>query len=337
MPKFVRIHDGPSLQPDGSGLERLQLDELPMPEPQDDEVRIKVEAFGLNYGDFNLMDNNYTFLLEKFPSTFSGEACGMIDALGPHAKHFKVGDRVATLPRKDSRRGVSGEYALLPEYYVTTCPENLTSNEGASVWVQYLTAYYALYTEGHIRPGDYLLNCAASSSAGIAATELGKLAGATVIGTTRGTDNVEFILETGADHVISTEMEDIGTRILEITNGHGVRLIYDPIGGELTQQYAKALGHKAIIFYYGILGGLETVLPMVEMIRKAAVMMPYSVFNYIYNPELKQEAVTFIYDALLDGRLKPRIDRTFPLEDFRAAYEYQWIAKNRRGKILINP
>jgi len=114
MPGFVRIHDG-------DGLDRLRLDDLPMPQPANDEVRIRVEAFALNYGDFNLMDKDYPFILD-FPSTFGDEACGVIDGVGPGVKSFEVGERVGTLPWMNAGYGVNGEYALVPEYYVAPCP-----------------------------------------------------------------------------------------------------------------------------------------------------------------------------------------------------------------------
>ena len=329
MARFVRIHEG-------SGLDRLQLDELPKAEPRNDEVRIRVEAFALNYGDFGLMDNDYPFHLE-FPSTFGDEMCGIVDAIGPGVTRFGLGDRVGSLPWMNAGYGVNGEYALVPEYYLAPCPENLTPDEGASIWVQYLTAYYGLYTAANIRPGDYLLNCAASSSAGIAATQLALLAGATVIGTTRGKDNVEFIHETGAQYVISTDEENLSERVMEITNRRGVRVIYDPIGGPLTRLYTHALAQNAIILLYGSLSGEDSVVPLNEMIQASAIMRPHSVYSYINNPGLKQEAIDFITDALAAGRLKTRVDRSFPLDDFRAAYEYQLAGKNRRGKILINP
>jgi NADPH:quinone reductase-like Zn-dependent oxidoreductase len=322
MAKYIRIHEG-------AGIDRLHLDDLPMPEPDNDEVRIRVEAFSLNYGDFGLMEGDYPFTVE-LPSTFGDEACGVVDAIGPRAKTFKVGDRVGTLPWMNDGYGVNGEFAIVPEYYVAPCPEKLSANEGASIWVQYMTAYYGMYTAANIHPGDVLLNCAASSSAGIAATQLAKLAGATVIGTTRGNDNIE-------DYVISTSTDDVSARILDITGGRGVRVVYDPVGGPLTQQYAAGLGHKAIVLLYGSMSEQDTVVPINEMIQKSAIMQPHSVYSYINDPELKAEAIKFISDALNDGRLATCVDRSFPLADFRAAYEYQWAAKNRRGKILINP
>jgi NADPH:quinone reductase-like Zn-dependent oxidoreductase len=327
--RFVRIHEG-------SGLDRLRLDDIPVPEPGPAEVRISVEAFALNYGDFGLMEGDYPFTVQ-LPSTFGDEASGVIDAVGTGVTNFKVGDRVGTLPWMNAGYGVNGELAVVPEYYVTHCPKNLDANSSASIWITYLTAYCGLYTAAAITTDDFVLICAASSSAGIAATQLAKLAGATVIGTTRGDDNVQFILESGADHVLVTSEDELSARIAEITDGHGVRVVYDPVGGPLLQQYAGGLARNAIILLYGSMSGQESVVPLIEMIQTNSILRPHSVYNYIDDADWKQESIAFITDAMEDGRLHPPVDRSFPLDDFRSAYDYQWAAKNRRGKILINP
>lgn len=117
MARSIRIHAG-------SGFGRMRLDELPIPEPSTNEVRIKVDAFALNYGDFDLMDGDYPFRLE-LPSTFGDEASGVVDAVGPDVSEFEIGDRIGTLPWMNSGYGVNGEFALVPEYYVTHSPANL--------------------------------------------------------------------------------------------------------------------------------------------------------------------------------------------------------------------
>ena len=327
MPKALRIHSF-------SGIDGLRLDEVELPEPSGAEVRIKVDAFALNYGDFGLMRDDYVFSLE-LPSCFGDEATGIVDALGPKATKFELGERVSTVTFLNEGYGVNAEYALFPEDYLARYPANLTPAEGTSIWVQYLTAYYALYATAGIGPADYVLITAASSSAGIGGTQLAKLAGARVIGTSRTSANRAFILETGADHVIATQEEDVAGRILEITGGAGARVVYDPVGGPLTAAYADALGQGAIIFLYGDMGGEPTHVPIAEAIRSNAVIRPHSVYNFVNRKELRESGIAFVYKALEDGRIKPRIDRTFPLERFREAFAYQLAARNRRGKIIV--
>ena len=223
-----------------------------------------------------------------------------------------------------SRKTISQQY-----------PASLSPAEGTSIWVQYLTAYYALYVAAGIGPEDFVLITAASSSAGIGGTQLAKLAGARVIGTSRTSANRAFILETGADHVIATQEENVAERILDITGGAGARIVYDPVGGPLMAAYADAFGQDAIVFLYGDMSGEPTHVPISEAIRRNAVIRPHSVYNFVNRKELRESGVAFVYKALEDGRIKPYIDRTFPLERFREAFAYQLAAKNRRGKIIV--
>ena len=327
MPKALRIHDF-------SGIDGIRLDEVAIPEPKGTEVRIKVEAFALNYGDFGLMEDDYVFSLD-LPSCFGDEATGIVDALGPDATRFNIGDRVSTVTFLNEGYGVDAEYALFPEDYLAGYPENLSVVEGTSIWVQFLTSYYAFYEVAKIRPEDFVLITAASSSAGNGGTQLAKLAGTTVIGTSRTSANRDFILENGADHVIATEEEDVSKRILDITDGAGVRIVYDPVGGPLTAQYADAFGQDGIVFLYGDMSRQPTPVPIAEAIRKNVVIRPHSVYNFVNKKELRESGIDFIYSALETGKIKPLIDRTFPLERFREAFDYQLAASNRRGKIVI--
>ena len=327
MPKALRIHSF-------TGIDGIRLDEVEMPEPRGAEVRIKVDAFALNYGDFGLMEDDYIFSLE-LPACFGDEAAGTVDALGPQATKFKVGERVSTVTFRNEGYGVNAEYALFPEDYLARYPANLPVAEGTSIWVQYLTAYYALHVVARIRAEDTVLITAASSSAGIGATQLAKLAGARVVGTSRTSANRAFILETGADHVIATREENVAERILEITGGAGARIVYDPVGGALMAQYADAFGQDAIVFLYGDMGGEPTAVPISEAIRRNAVIRPHSVYNFINRKELRESGVAFVCAALENGSIKPYVDRTYPLARFREAFAYQLAAKNRRGKIVI--
>lgn len=327
MPKALRIHDF-------SGIGGLRLDEVEMPEPSGAEIRIKVDAFALNYGDFGLMQDDYVFSLE-LPSCFGDEATGTVDALGPKATKFELGERVSTVTFLNEGYGVNAEYALFPEDYLARYPASLSPAEGTSIWVQYLTAYYALYVAAGIGPADFVLITAASSSAGIGGTQLAKLAGARVIGTSRTSANRAFILETGADHVIATQEENVAERILDITGGAGARIVYDPVGGPLMAAYADAFAQDAIVFLYGDMSGEPTHVPISEAIRRNAVIRPHSVYNFVNRKELRESGVAFVYKALEDARIKPYIDRTFPLERFREAFAYQLAAKNRRGKIIV--
>ena len=329
MPKVLRLHEYKG--PDG-----LQIDELPLTEPKDNEVRFKVEAFALNYGDFELMENEYMFSMD-LPSRIGDEASGVVDAIGPNVTKFKIGDRVSSMPWMNEGYGVNGEFAIVPEMFLAKYPGNLTPAEGCALWVSYLTAYYAMAQISQVKSGDYVLITAAVAAASMAAMDMANLLGATVIGTKRTQQDKDWLLEQGAAHVIITNDEDVSARVQEITGGKGCRVIYDAIGGHFVQRYVGAMGKGCDIYLYGGMDGRPTILPEIEMTQAGAVLRPFTVYNHIYDSEQRSRGVKFVYDAAKSGKIKPRIDRIFAFEDFREAFAYQLAGKGRRGKIIITP
>jgi NADPH:quinone reductase-like Zn-dependent oxidoreductase len=327
MPKALRLHEY-------RGIDGLTLDELPLPHPERDEVRIKVDAFALNYGDFDLFENKYVFSLD-LPARIGDECAGVVDAVGPDVKHFQPGERVSTLPWMNAGYGVDGDYALCPESFIARYPDCLTSAEVCSIWVQYLTAYFALLEVAELSSKDTVLITAASSSAGTAAMQIAHCVGATAVGTTRTRDNAAFLKDVGFDHVIVTDTQIIESEVMRCTGNIGARVIYDPIGGDFMQQYAGALAKHGQIFLYGGMSGQATVLPEITLTQKGACLRAFSVYSHIEDPEERQRGVDFVYRALEDRRLRPIVDRVFPLEAFREAFTYQYTAKNRRGKIVV--
>jgi len=323
MPRFLSIHEG-------TGPDRLQLDDLP--EPKNDEVRIRVEAFTLNYGDFGLMDNDYPFLLE-FPATFGDEMCGIVDAIGPGVTLFKLGERIGSLPWMNAGYGVNGEYALVPEYYLAPCPENLTSNEGASIWVQYLTAYFPPVEIGELGADSSVLIIAATGSTGLGALQLAQCLGVRSICTTRFDSNRRYLEEARADFVIATETEDLNLRLQEI--GGGVDLVYDPVGGKIISAYADALARDAKVVIYGGISCEPTILPELQLTKTNATVHLYSGMNYMENSEYRDRGISFIHDHLDRGQLKPVVDRTFPFTDFSAVFAHMNNTRQQHGKVVI--
>ena len=150
---------------------------------------------------------------------------------------------------------VHGEVAITPEIYLTHCPNNLIFTESCSIWMQYLTAYYPFVEIAKIKEGDFVLIGAASSSAGLGAIDIVKSCGGSVIATTRSSKKMNFLQNCGADEVINTTEGNLSEKILEFTNGNGVRAVYDPIGNHFYEKYLDALQMGAIVFHFGLLSG----------------------------------------------------------------------------------
>ena len=327
MPKIVRFHKT-------GEADVLKLDDLPLVEPGKGEVRLKVEAIGLNRAEIMFRKGQY---LEppQLPSRLGYEASGFIDAVGPEVTDFQVGDRVSTIPSFPmGQYGVYGESAIVPAYAAAKYPEILSAIEGAAIWMQYMTAYGALIHYGNIQKGDATLITAASSSVGLAAIQIVKATGGVAIATTRGTDKKSFLLKAGADHVIVTDDEDLVKRGMTLTSGKGARLIFDPVGGPLLEQLAAVAAHGGIIFEYGALSPNPTPFPLFTALAKGLTVRGYTLFEIVKNPETLKEGKEYIYKGLESGSLKPIIDRTFPLEDIVEAHRYMK-SNQQKGKIVV--
>lgn len=327
MPKVVQFHEL-------GGPEVLKVEEWQAPTLQKGEVLLDVAAFALNRADI-LFFQGLHYSLPTLPSRLGSEASGTIVAVGEGVDRFAVGDRVSTIPFANARYGVHGEQAVMHQDFLAAWPDTLSAVEATSIWMQYLTGYYPVVDIGNAKDDDYVLVTAASSSAGLGAIEIARCTGACVIATTRSGAKSDAILSAGAHHVIATEKEDVAERIMEISGGKGVRVIYDAVGGSLYDRYTDALAEDAIIFLYGLLDGEPTKVDVVKMVRKNAILHPYSMFNEVRHPERLERGMAYILERLKDGRLKPRInDRIFTMDDAVDAYRYM-LTGEQIGKIVV--
>jgi len=321
--------------PGYSGYRSLTLATEPPQEPGAGEVRLKVRAFALNWGDMDLMLDNYSFSFPRFPARVGIEAEGIIDALGPGVSGWSPGDAVGTLPYFYANRGVSGDQAIVDARYLARTPPGLSATEGASIWMQFLTAYYPLCEVTPVGPGQAVLVAAGTSTAGASALQIGRMRGALMIATTRDAANRDYLLEMGADHVLVTGAEPLAPRLRALTGGRGVDVAFDPVGAGLIGDYADALAPGARIYFYGTLDTLAPTLPLKAMFQANAVFHPYSVFNYVMDDAARARGIAFVTQAIATGTLAPRIDRVFPMEGYRDAFDYLRAPRARHGKVVV--
>ncbi|WP_342349391.1 zinc-dependent alcohol dehydrogenase family protein [uncultured Nitrospira sp.] len=327
MPKIVRFHQI-------GGPEVLNLEDLPLAEPGKGEIRMKVEAIGLNRAEIMLRKGQY-LETPQLPSRLGYEAAGVIDAVGQGVTDLRVGDRVSTIPSFSmSQYGVYGESAIVPASAAAKYPDTLSPIEGAAIWMQYMTAFGALIEYGGLKKDDTVLITAASSSVGLAAIQIVKAAGGVAIATTRGADKKAFLLEAGADHVIVTDEEDLVERGMALTSGKGVRLVFDPVAGPLLEQLAAVTAPGGIIFEYGALAPHPTPYPLFPALAKGLTIRGYTLFEIVKNPEMLKRGKEYIYQGLESGALKPIIDRTFPLTEIAEAHRYM-VSNQQKGKIVV--
>jgi NADPH:quinone reductase-like Zn-dependent oxidoreductase len=316
------------------GPEVLKFEDQPSREPNAGEVRIRVQAVGLNRAEALYMRGHY---LEqpRLPSGLGYEAAGIVQAIGPGVEATWVGRPVATVPGFSiNNYPVLGEEAVVPIANIAPYPEKLTPLEGAAMWMQYLTAWGGLVSVGRVAKGDFVLISAASSSVGIAAIQVASEEGAIAIATTRTSKKREELHEAGADHVIATAEEDLATRVHEITGGKGARVIFDPVAGPFVEQLVGAAADHGILIEYGSLSLQPTPFPLVVALHKQLTMRGYTIREINADPDLTRTAREYIFDRVADGRFQIKIAKTFPFAETAKAYRY--LESNEQiGKVVI--
>jgi len=328
MARIVRFHAT-------GGPEVLRIEEEPLSPPGKGEVRIAVKAIGLNRAE-SLFRQGMYLDAPTLPSRLGYEAAGTVEAVGAGVTRFKVGDRVSTLPAFSmGRYGVYGDSVVVPSDAVSSFPGNLSFEEGASIWMAYLTAYGALVELGKLRKGHHVLITAASSSVGHSSIQIVRAAGGVPIATTRNPEKTGVLRQAGADHVIVTGQEDLAARVMEITKGRGADLIFDPVAGPAVEALAAAAAREATIFVYGLLSMEPTPFPLTVALKKGLSLRGYTVFEIVSVPERLDRARNYIFDGLKSGALWPVIDRIFrPLESIVEAHRYLE-SNQQNGKIVV--
>lgn len=326
MPKIVRFYET-------GGAEVLQIEDVSETVPAAGEVCIDVKALGLNRAEVAFRSGQYV-MQPQLPSRLGYEAAGIVSAIGDGVTNVRPGDVVSVIPGFDfGRYGVYGETATVPAQWVTHHPASLTFEQAAALWVQYLTAYGALVTFSDLQKGQSVLITAASSSVGVAAIQIAKDIGATVIATTRGADKRDFLLGAGADHVIISDEEDLVERAMAITGGWGVDVAFDPIAGPFLQKLANAAAFGGTIHIYGALLG-EPEYPLFTALSKALTVHAYTFFELTSRPGKLDEAIDYISAAIEGGRFTPVIDSVFTLDKIVDAHRYME-TNRQRGKIVV--
>ena len=327
MPKIVRFHEF-------GGPEVLSIEEEKLRQPGKGEVRLKVQAVGLNRAESMFMHGQYVEP-PKLPAGVGYEAAGVVEAVGPDVDKNWIGKRVAIIPAFSMNDyAMLGEEVIAPAAALGEYPPNLSPVEGAAIWMQYVTAYGALIAIAHLAKGDFVVIQAASSSVGIAAIEIARTEGAISIATTRKSNKKADLLSIGADHVIAIEEEDIVARVMEITSGKGARVIFDPVAGPFLEKLAESAAIGGIVFEYGWLSMQPTPFPLVTALLKGLSIRGYSLMEITRNPEKLPAAKKYVYDRLADGRFHPKVARVFPFAQTVEAYKY--LESNAQvGKVVI--
>lgn len=323
MAQIVRFHRT-------GGPETLQLDEIDVRAAGAGEVRIRVEAIGLNRSDSILFHGHHP-VQPVLPSRLGQEAAGRIESVGPGVTGLSVGDAVSIVPRMAPEFGTMGSLIVAPAVYVIKHPPQLTMIEASALWAPFLTAHGTLFAAGGLKRGETVVMTAAASSVGLAAIQLANRAGAITIAVTRTRQKADRLLAAGARHVIVSDEEPVGDAIRRLTGGRGADLVTDAVAGPGITDLAGAIAVQGRYVLYGILSGAPTPLPV-----QAAFASHLTFRTFVLDPAVIDlgAAIEDISNGLASGALTTPIDRTFPLEAVVEAFHL--LESGRQfGKIVL--
>jgi len=311
--------------------EPLRLESLPpLPPPGPGQVRVAIRAAGLNFPDTLMIAGRYQ-LKPPLPFIPGMEAAGVVEEAGPGADAWKPGDRVVIR----LRYGAFAEAALVPATDLIALPAAFSFVEGACFHVAAATAAHAVMQRGRLAPGETLLVHGAGGGVGLAAVEVGKLLGATVIAVAGGEEKLAVARARGADHLIDHRQGDFRPRVLELTGGRGADVVFDPVGGDVFDASLRCTAWGGRILIVGFAGGrIQTIQGNQPLLKGIDIVGVQALTHAERDPASGAAYTRWIYGHAGEGRLRPHVSRSFPLEQFAPAL--QMLSERRAiGRIAL--
>lgn len=327
MSQAIRFHET-------GGPEVLQYEEVQVGEPGPGEVRVKVQAIGLNRAEVMFRSGAY-LEAPSLPAGLGYEGAGLVEAVGDDVAGIAAGDEVSVIPAFSMNDySFYAERAIVPAHAVTPRPRGLDAIQASAVWMAYLTAYGALIDIGGLSAGEAVIVPAASSSVGLAAIQIANSVGAVPIAATRTSTKVDDLKRAGAAHVIATEEQDLAAEVMKITDRTGARMVFDPVAGPMVETLVEAMASHGILFLYGALAGAPTPFPLIAGLGKALTMRGYTLFEIVGDPDRFARGKQFVRDGLESGDFKPVVARTFGFDEIVEAHRYME-SNQQFGKIVV--
>ena len=308
-----------------------RVKDIPKPEPGPGEVRIKVRAAAVNFPDLMQTRGEHQHK-PPVPFTPGMELAGEIDALGEGVTRFKVGDAVA-----GGGRGAMAEYAVLPAAGLHLKPAGLSFSQAAGYPVAYLTAYVGLVRAAQTRPGEWVLVHGAAGGVGLAAVDLARLLGAKVIAASSSDEKLAVIQKEYAPDAVVNVTGGFRERVKEITGGKGADVLYDPVGGDVFDESIRCIAFGGRILSIGFTSGRLPVLPVNIALIKGFSVHGVRAGEYGRQfPEKGHENNEAIWKLADEGKVHPRVDKEYSLDEWRAAFD-SLADRKVIGKTIVRP
>ena len=305
------------------GPDVLRLADLPVPEPGDGEVLIRVSAVGVNYADTHQRTNDYLAPYE-LPLVPGGEVAGVRE---------DTGERVVAM----TGTGGYAEYATAPAALTFPIPEGVDDATAVALLIQGLTAWHLYRTSAQLRPGESVVVHAAAGGVGSLAVQLGKQLGAgRVIATASTEDKRALAVELGADVAVDASPAGMKERLEEANEGRKVDVVFEMAGGEVFDQSLAALAPFGRIVTYGIASREPNQVSTGSLMRRSRAVVGFWLMHCIGRPEMVDDALADLFERVRQGELRVHVGATYPLSE--AARAQVDVAERRTtGKVLLDP
>jgi NADPH2:quinone reductase len=321
--KAIRVHET-------GDASVLRYEEAPMPEPKEGEVRIKVEAAGLNF-----IDTYHRMGWYPLPRPFilGQEAAGVVDSVGAGVSDFQPGDAVAYC----MAQGGYADYAVAPARLLVKVPSGVSSQQAAAVMLQGMTAHYLTHSTYPLKAGDIALIHAAAGGTGALVVQMAKMLGAHVIATVGSEEKAAVARASGADDVIVYTQQDFEAETKRLTGGKGCHVVYDSVGKATFEKSLNCLRPRGYMVLFGQASGqVDPLNPQVLNQKGSIYLTRPSLGAYISTRDELLWRANDLFTWLAAGKLEVRIDKSFPLAEAAAAHTYLE-GRNTKGKVLLIP
>jgi len=321
---------------EAGGPDALKLTETATPEPGPGQVRIAVKAAGVNFPDTLIIRDLYQFRPER-PFAPGGEVAGIVEAAGAGITALKQGDRVLA-------GGINGGYAthfLCDAARANKIPDSMPFDEAAAFMLTYGTSHYALKDRAQIKQGESLFILGAAGGVGAAAIELGKAMGAKVVAGVSSEDKANFCKELGADETLVYPREldrdtqkALSGEIKKLCGGDGANVVYDAVGGDYAEPAIRALAWEGRFLVVGFPAGIPKIPLNLTLLKSCQIVGVFWGAFTMRDPKRNAEHVAELFRWYTEGKIKPRVTATFPLE--QAADALKLIeARKATGKVVL--
>ncbi|MBW8783717.1 MAG: NADPH:quinone oxidoreductase family protein [Novosphingobium sp.] len=322
MPRAVTGHQfGPP--------ETYKLEEFEPREPGPSEVRLAIKAIGISYVDVLTALGKYQ-VSPPLPFIPGSECAGIVEAVGDGVSHIAVGDRVMG----SSFGGIFAEANTFRASSFSNVPKALTIEQAAVFPPSYMTGYHALVDRGRLRAGETLLVLGAAGATGVAAIQVGKHLGARVIASASSRQKRELALKAGADAAIDTRSPTWRDDLKAANGGKPIDVVFDPVGGDMTDPAFRSLGYDGRYLVVGFTGGISSLKTNLPLIKTASLIGVQLRVAMEQEPDKANTAKAAIGEMAANGELRPVIGKTYPLEDYVAAMNDAFEGKTA-GRIVM--